>query len=608
MQKASVRSPVVGAASRRPAAMGLAFALLMGLHAIPAGGTHVDPEDQHLLVSEVMTGGAGAADEFIEITNPGPEPLPLEGLEVVYLSATGTTPATRAAWPAGAASVPPGGHVLIANSGGLFAPIADALYAAGIAATGGSVALRIQGASSPIDAVGWGTASNAWMEGRAAPAPQAGSSLERLPGGGLGSTQDTGDNLADFAERTPPDPQNSTSPPTPPASPPPTISPTPTPEGEATPIQAPTASPEGTAPASSAPTAIPTPTPTVTVAPSATPSPSAAATPTLTPTPTPGPSLTPIAQARALPDGSVATVAGVALTASDFADGGGYVADASGGIAVLVTGGAFGSGDAVIASGELDDRFAQRTLRVDGPDLTVAGAATEPTPHAAATGAIGESVEGRLVAVAGAVDGAPTPLSGGLAFDLDDGSGAARVLVFDTTGIDVDGWTDGATIDLVGVVGQRDSSGTGTTGYRVQPRAPTDVRAVVAPTASPSAEASPGTSSAPASPGADGDVPLVTIAEARAAQPNARLRVRGVATLPSGLVEAGSAVVQDATGAILLRLGDEAGGLDRGQQVEASGTRSTKGGMLTLRVSEPLLRLAGAPEPGSGGTGHRRRG
>ena len=63
-----------------------------------------------------------------------------------------------------------------------------------MAATGGSVALRIQGATTAIDAVGWGTAASTWLEGAPAAAPPAGASLERLPGGSAGSTIDTDNN------------------------------------------------------------------------------------------------------------------------------------------------------------------------------------------------------------------------------------------------------------------------------------------------------------------------------------------------------------------------------------------------------------------------------
>ena len=73
----------------------------------------------HLVVSEIVTGGASASDELIEIHNPTSAPLPLEGLEVVYASASGATVSRRAAWELGAPSVPAGGHVLIANQDGL---------------------------------------------------------------------------------------------------------------------------------------------------------------------------------------------------------------------------------------------------------------------------------------------------------------------------------------------------------------------------------------------------------------------------------------------------------------------------------------------------------
>ena len=45
-----------------------------------------------------------------------------------------------------------------------------------------------------IDSVGWGDATNAFVEGTAAPAPPAGSSLERAPGGPAGNGTDTNDN------------------------------------------------------------------------------------------------------------------------------------------------------------------------------------------------------------------------------------------------------------------------------------------------------------------------------------------------------------------------------------------------------------------------------
>ncbi|MGH2416717.1 MAG: hypothetical protein ACRDFY_00140, partial [Candidatus Limnocylindria bacterium] len=224
---------------------------------------------------------------------------------------------------------------------------------------------------------------------------------------------------------------------------------------------------------------------------------------------------------------------------------------------------------------------------------------------------IGEALEGRLVAIAGEIASAATELSGGIAFDLDDGTGPVRVFVGDATGIETDAWERGAGVALHGVVGQRDSTGTGAAGYRVQPRTAADINAVVSPpTATPSPSSSPtpggsasasptpGSSSTPgSSPSASPAPPLVSIAAARLAASGQRVRVRGVVTLPSGLTEPGSAVVQDASGGILVRLGDESGSLARGELVELAGTRSTKAGMLSLRVSGSPLHLGHQAEP-----------
>jgi len=73
--------------------------------------------------------------------------------------------------------------------------------------------------------------------------------------------------------------------------------------------------------------------------------------------------------------------------------------------------------------------------------------------------------------------------------------------------------------------------------------------------------------------------------------------VRGVITLASGTVDPGSAVIQDASGAILLRLGDEAGTVSLGEHLEVDGARSTKAGMESLRVTVAPRRLGTAPDP-----------
>lgn len=261
----------------------------------------------HLVLSEIVTGGTSASDEMVELYNPGATALPTEGLELIYVTASGATITRKASWAAGSPQIPAGAHLLIANEAGVYAAIADLTYANGLAATGGSLALRVLGASSAVDAVGWGTAVSSWLEGSPVAAPAAGHSIERLPGGAAGSTQDTDQNALDFVERAVPDPQNSAS------SPVPTSTPTPSPSGEPSASQTPT------------PSVIPSSTPTVSAEPTVQPTPSPTATPSPSPTPSPTPVVLTVAAARELPDGSEATIEGITLTDGAFTDGGGYL-------------------------------------------------------------------------------------------------------------------------------------------------------------------------------------------------------------------------------------------------------------------------------------------
>jgi hypothetical protein len=287
-----------------------------------------------------------------------------------------------------------------------------------------------------------------------------------------------------------------------------------------------------------------------------------------------------------MPDGSVVLVEGVALTASDFGDGGGYLADATGGIAVLLSDGSFQRGDLLRVQGEVDDRFSQRTLRATAADVTVVGAGSDPAAQTLGTGELGEGQEGELVSIDGSIVSSLSLLTSGVALDVDDGSGPVRVQVAASSGIVTDGWSRGSRLALRGVVGQRDSSGTGLSGYRVQPRDQLDVLALTPPSPSPSASPTPG-----------GGSDVMTVAAARAMPFNSRLAVRGVVTLPADLVEEGTAVIQDATGCIALRLGEEARTMSLGQLVEMRGTRATKAGMETLRVTEAPAQLGSRPEP-----------
>src|SRR5215210_1284317 len=70
-----------------------------------------------LLVSEVVTGGASASDEFVEVANQGPQPADLAGLELVYVTSSGSTVSRKAAWTE-PLTLDAGRRLLVANSAG----------------------------------------------------------------------------------------------------------------------------------------------------------------------------------------------------------------------------------------------------------------------------------------------------------------------------------------------------------------------------------------------------------------------------------------------------------------------------------------------------------
>ncbi|MFI5292549.1 MAG: lamin tail domain-containing protein, partial [Candidatus Limnocylindrales bacterium] len=188
------------------------------------------PVSTGLVVGEVMTGGASASDEYVELYNAGQSIVDIGGLELVYATSTGGTITRKATWPS-PTLLAPARHLLVANGSGSFATMADAQYSGGLSGTGGAMAVRVIGGAT-IDAVGWGDAVSAFVEGSAAPAPPAGSSIERRPGGNLGNGTDGNDNLSDWLINGAPTAQNVASPPSnggPTPSPTPTLAPTPSP-------------------------------------------------------------------------------------------------------------------------------------------------------------------------------------------------------------------------------------------------------------------------------------------------------------------------------------------------------------------------------------------
>ena len=170
-----------------------------------------------------------------------------------------------------------------------------------------------------------------------------------------------------------------------------------------------------------------------------------------------------IAEARALSDGAAVIVEGVALTDGDFTDGGGYLTDGGAGIAVLLSDGTFTRGQLLRVAGTVDDRYAQRTIRTSVAQLTLLGTGSEPLPVDADTGSVGEPVEGQLVELTGLIASSATTLSIGIAWDLDDGTRRdSRRHRHAPPGSTPPAGSGGVGLTLIGVVGQRDSSGSGT--------------------------------------------------------------------------------------------------------------------------------------------------
>jgi hypothetical protein len=155
-------------------------------------------------VNEFMTGSTGAAsNEFVELVNAGTAAVSVGGYKVAYRSAAGTSDTTLATIPDGT-TIPAGGFYLLAGSGYLGSHAPDQTFSASLAATGGGLAVR-DAAGAILDSVGYGEATNAFVEGHPAAAPPAtatpGSSADRIP-----DAHDTNDNAADFSVSATPSP------------------------------------------------------------------------------------------------------------------------------------------------------------------------------------------------------------------------------------------------------------------------------------------------------------------------------------------------------------------------------------------------------------------
>lgn len=135
--------------------VGLLVATLLGIGAVPPTIARAAGESA-LLVAVVATGGGSASDEYVIVEAVGSGGANVADFELIYTTASGAT-TRRLASLEGVAPLADGNRILVANSLGGFAAGAVATWSEGIAATGGSVRLRMRAAPSVIaDAVAWG--------------------------------------------------------------------------------------------------------------------------------------------------------------------------------------------------------------------------------------------------------------------------------------------------------------------------------------------------------------------------------------------------------------------------------------------------------------------
>ena len=149
-----------------------------------------------ILINEFSVGVEGAlGDEFVEIVNTGTAAAELSGWKLVYRSGAGTSDVSLGTLADGT-MLAPGAFFLFGGSAYSGAHPADKSFSAGLASAAGGVAIK-DAAGNIVDSVGWGDATNSFVEGAAAAAPTIapapGKSDARHPNG-----HDTNVNSADF--------------------------------------------------------------------------------------------------------------------------------------------------------------------------------------------------------------------------------------------------------------------------------------------------------------------------------------------------------------------------------------------------------------------------
>ena len=104
---------------------------------VPAARGGTVAASSSILVAEVVTGGGRRRTSTSSSRTPGRVPVDLAGLELVYVTPSGSTVTRKATWPT-PLPLDPGRHLLVANAAGSSRGLPTRRTRGGLAATGGA--------------------------------------------------------------------------------------------------------------------------------------------------------------------------------------------------------------------------------------------------------------------------------------------------------------------------------------------------------------------------------------------------------------------------------------------------------------------------------------
>lgn len=167
----------------------------------------------NIVISQFQTAGGTANDEFIELHNTSSNSVDLNGYRLVYRSSSGVNDVLFAEWTT-STIIPAGGYYLITSTAYDGTTPGNRSYdpstcTCALSGTSGGLAVRFGAVNTGVivDSVGWGGATNIFVEGATTSAPPANAGQARLMNG----CQDTDNNQNDFSTLNPALPRNASS-------------------------------------------------------------------------------------------------------------------------------------------------------------------------------------------------------------------------------------------------------------------------------------------------------------------------------------------------------------------------------------------------------------